>query len=218
MTDPKLIAFLEDQLTPARKSLFEKVVSQRTNHFTVATEDLYQLHNTSAVMRSCDVFGIQNIHVVEERNLRKIDREIAMGAQKWVSINRYHSSQDCLKALKENGYQIVATTPYNNAQTLEAFDISKPSAFFFGTEKQGLSPEVLEQADARLSIPMVGFTDSLNISVSAAIILQHVTNKLKTSNLKWELTEDEKNAVKYEWLAKSFKNLPLLIKHFHDIT
>lgn len=214
--DPQLIEFLEGMLTPERKFLFNKVIDQRTNHFTVATEDVYQLHNTSAVIRSCDVFGIQNIHVIEERNRKKIDREIAMGAQKWVSLNRHHSSAECIFDLKKKGYQIVGTTPHGNSSYLEDFDISKPSAIFFGTEQDGLSQGVLNNADHFIKIPMNGFTDSLNISVSAAIILQHITVKLRNSEINWELSENEKNAIKFEWLSKSFKNLPQLIKRFQD--
>lgn len=216
MTDPELIAFLEEQLTPRRRELFNKVLKERTNHITVATEDVYQLHNTSAVIRSCDVFGVQNIHVIEERNRKKIDREIAMGAQKWVSLNRYHSTAECIKKLKDKGYQIVATVPHGNAVDLSDFDISKPSAIFFGTEKDGLSPEVLSGADQFLKIPMRGFTDSLNISVSAAIILHQLTQKLRNSKIFWKLTENEKNAVKFEWLSRSFKNIPELIKSFQN--
>lgn len=217
MTDPELISFLEDHLTPKRKALFEKVVNQRTNHFTVATEDVYQLHNTSAVMRSCDVFGIQNIHVIEERNLKRIDREIAMGAQKWVSLNRYHSVEECVGQLRSKGYQIVATSPHGEAVELADFPVSTPSAIFFGTEKHGLSQELLTAADVKLKIPMVGFTESLNISVSAAIILQQLTQRLRNSEINWELSESEKNAVKFEWLSRSFKNLDEMVKRFQNL-
>lgn len=217
MINPELISFLEDQLTPKRKALFEKVVNQRTNHFTVATEDVYQLHNTSAVMRSCDVFGIQNIHVIEERNLKRIDREIAMGAQKWVSLNRYHSVGECVGQLRSQGYQIVATSPHGEAVELADFPISKASAIFFGTEKHGLSQELLAEADVKLKIPMVGFTESLNISVSAAIILQQLTQRLRNSEIKWELSENEKNEVKFEWFSRSFKNLDEMVKRFQNL-
>lgn len=216
MITPELIEYLESFLTPQRKALFQKVISQRTNHFTVVTEDVYQLHNTSAVIRSCDVFGIQNVHVIEEKNTRKIDREIAMGAQKWVSLNRYTSSNSCIEELRRKGYDIIATTPHGSAKKLSDLDISRPSAIFFGTEKQGLSPGVLAQADHYVQIPMVGFTESLNISVSAAIILQHLSERLRGSTVNWEMSEDEKNAVKFEWLQKCFKNLPQLIERFDD--
>ncbi len=178
----ELLEYMVNFLTDKRKDLFKKVIVNRTNHFTVATQDVYQLHNTSAVIRSCDVFGVQNIHVVEEVNLKKIDREIAMGAQKWVDINRYTSTEECVATLKQKGYRIVATSPHQGT-LLQDFDISKPAALFFGTETKGLSEEVMEKADEFLQIPMVGFTESLNISVSAAIILQDITARLRNSNI-----------------------------------
>ena len=192
MVDIKLLEYLESFLTPRRQGLFKEVLNERTNHFTIAVEDVYQLHNTSAVIRSCDVFGIQNVHVIEEVNIKRIDREIAMGAQKWVNVNRYDSTNKCIDNLKNKGYQIVATTPHDDSKVLHDFDIHKPAAFFFGREQQGLSDVVMNAADSKLHIPMVGFTESLNISVSAAILLQHVTSKLRKTDIKWQLTEEEK--------------------------
>ena len=216
MQNNKLLAHLETFLTPRRIALFDKVIAQRTNHFTVATQDVYQLHNTSAVIRSCEVFGIQYIHVIEERKPKRIDREIAMGAQKWVDVNRYATSKECIKELKSKGYQIVATTPYGESTELKDFSIEKPSAIFFGTEKDGLSEEILDQADCRIRISMVGFTESLNISVSAAIILQHLTSELKSSKISWELSEDEKKTLKYEWLKKCIKNSDSIISQYNS--
>ncbi len=216
MASLEFLNFLEDMLTPERKALFDKVLQQRTNHFTVVTEDVYQLHNTSAVIRSCDVFGIQNVHVIEEQKLKKIDREIAMGAQKWVSLNRYDDSLKCITSLREKGYQIVATSPNEGAVELSDFDITKPSALFLGTEKDGLSRDVLDNADQCIKIPMVGFTESLNISVSAAIILQELTSRLRKSKISWELSDYDKNEVKFEWLNKSFKNFDQLVKRFEN--
>lgn len=189
MNDISLLEYLEGYLTESRKVRFDAVLSQRTNHFTVATEDVYQLHNTSAVIRSCDVFGIQEVNIVEEQNSKRIDSEIAMGAQKWVDINRFHSVKDCIKDLKKKGYQIVATTPHKKDGLLQEFDVTKKSCFFFGRETEGLSEAVIQEADCFLKIPMVGFTESLNISVSAAIILQHVTNKLKLTKIDWRLKQ-----------------------------
>jgi tRNA G18 (ribose-2'-O)-methylase SpoU len=130
MTDLKLLEHLETFLTDARKEKFAKVLAQRTKHFTVATEDVYQLHNTSAVIRSCDVFGIQEVNIVEERNSKRIDREIAMGAQKWVDLNRFHTVNDCIADLKQKGYQIVGTTPHTNDCELHEFDVTKKVLFF----------------------------------------------------------------------------------------
>ncbi|WP_336068848.1 RNA methyltransferase [Mesoflavibacter sp. CH_XMU1404-2] len=215
MVDIKLLEHLEGYLTENRLERFHKVLDQRTKHFTVATEDVYQLHNTSAVIRSCDVFGIQEVNIVEEQNTKRIDREIAMGAQKWVDLNRFHTVKDSIKDLKSKGYQIVATTPHINDCDLSDFDVTKKSCFFFGRETEGLSDEVLQQADAYLKIPMVGFTESLNISVSAAIILQHVTSKLKKTVVNWQLTETEKLEKRLDWCKKTIKSYDEIVERFY---
>ena len=214
MKEKEILDHLQEYLTPRRKSLFEKVIAERTNHLTVVAQDVYQLHNTSAVVRSCDVFGIQNIHVIEEKIPRRIDKEIAMGAQKWVDINRYSSTRDCVKKLRADGYKIVATSPHDDSVMLDDFDVSSPAALFFGTEKDGLSEEILREADSTIKIPMVGFTESLNISVSAAIILQSLTSKLKKSDIKWQFSEEEKQELRLKWTKKTIKNSEQIIQRF----
>ncbi|MBD0833163.1 TrmH family RNA methyltransferase [Aestuariibaculum sediminum] len=215
MIDQKLLEYLEGYLTESRREKFRQVLAQRTKHFTVATEDVYQLHNTSAVIRSCDVFGIQEVHIVEERNSKRIDREIAMGAQKWVDLNRYHTVKDCIGSLKQSGYQIVATSPHASDCNLQDFDVSKKSCFFFGRETEGLSDEVLNAADCYLKIPMYGFTESLNISVSAAIILQQVTYNLKQSDLNWRLTPEEQLEKRLDWVKKTIKSYDDIVAHYY---
>lgn len=214
LSDPDYLNYLEEFITPNRKEGFLKVLQKRTKHFTVALEDVYQLHNTSAVMRSCEVFGIQELNVVEQRFGKKIDKEIAMGAEKWVDIHRFSNNQDCIDNLKARGYQIIATTPHENDCMLEDFDISKPSAIFFGTERHGLSEEVLAQADGFLKIPMVGFTESLNISVSAAIILQNISTRLRHSDIDWQLTESELLEKRIDWTRKSIKDIDFITKKY----
>ena len=207
MTDLKYLEFLENILTENRKEKFLKVLQNRTNHFTIAVEDIFQMHNTSAVMRSCEVFGIQELNVIEERYGKSIDKEIAMGAQKWVDINTFDSVTSCLDAVKAKGYQIIATTPHENDCLMEDFDITKPSALFFGTERDGLSEEILQRADGFLKIPMVGFTESLNISVSAAIIIQNLTNRLRQSDIDWKLSEEEMLVKRLAWAKSSIKDI-----------
>jgi len=216
-SEVEYLAYLEEFITENRKEKFIKVLQQRTNHFTIAIEDVFQLHNTSAVMRSCEVFGIQNLHVVEEKYGKKIDKEIAMGAQKWVDVSRYNSNMDCLKVLKEKGYQIIATTPHDNSCLLDDFDISKPSAIFFGTEKNGLSDEVMNEADGYLKIPMAGFTESLNISVSAAIIIQSIMSRLRKSDVDWKLTEEETISRRLAWTKNSIKDIKRIEQRYKEI-
>ena len=183
------------------------VLKNRTNHFTIAVEDIFQMHNTSAVMRSCEVFGIQELNVIEQRYGKSIDKEIAMGAQKWVDINAFDRISGCVDSLKAKGYQIIATTPHENDCLMDDFDISKPSALFFGTERDGLSEEILQKADGFLKIPMVGFTESLNISVSAAIIIQNLMHRLRNSDINWELSEEEILKKRLQWARSSIKDI-----------
>ena len=216
MIDFDYLNYLEEFLTNNRKERFQKVLDNRTNHFTIAVEDIFQFHNTSAVMRSCEVFGIQEINIVEQRFGKNIDKEIAMGAQKWVDINKFENISNCIQTLKSKGYQIIATSPHNDSCLLHEFDITKPSALFFGTESEGLSEEVLQQADGFLKIPMVGYTESLNISVSAAIIIQDITNRLRQSNLNWELSEDEMLEKRLDWARKSIKDIEYIERKYWE--
>ncbi|MEM7187318.1 MAG: RNA methyltransferase [Bacteroidota bacterium] len=202
-------------LTERRRGLFEQVLAQRTRHYTVVTEDVYQVHNTSAVIRSCDVFGIQDLHVVEENLGKKMDREIAMGAQKWVTVHRHQNVLHCMQQLRSDGYRIIATTPHGEARSLDAFDFRPKTAFFFGKESDGISEEVREGADGFLTIPMFGFTESLNISVSAAIILQKMVTQLKRSEIDWSLSEEEKQRLELDWTQKTIKSAPEIIERYY---
>ena len=213
----KLLTYLERFITDERKERFLEIISQRTNHFTVAMEDVFQMHNTSAVVRTCEVFGVQQAHSIEGRFGKRLDAKIAMGAQKWVDVFRYDNTQDCIDTLRNKGYQIVATTPHKDAYFLNDFDITQKSAFFFGTEKEGLSEQVLSQADTFLKIPMVGFTESLNISVAVAIVLQQLTDKLRRSEIPWQLSEEERLLTLIEWTKKSVRNVKDVLKRYEEI-
>ncbi len=212
MVDEKYIEYLEQFVTEKRKKLFKKVLSERTRHFTVAIEDIFQPHNASAVVRTCDIFGIQDMHVIESKYKFYASRLVAKGAQKWIDFSMYNQKNanntlDCIASLKEKGYKIIATTPHNESCLLKDFDITQKSAFFFGVEKEGLSKDVMDNADGFLKIPMVGFTESLNISVAAAIILQNMNEKLKASDVDWQLSSVEKLEKYQDWLEKTIKSI-----------
>lgn len=216
MKNLALLDYLEGFISENRKQRFLDVLSNRTRHFTIAVEDVYQMHNTSAVMRSCEVFGIQELNIIEQKYSKTIDKQIALGAEKWVDINEFTSNATCIAALRKKGYQIIATTPHNESCYLHEFDITKPSALFFGTEKEGLSQDVIDQADGFLKIPMVGFTESLNISVSAAIIIQDLTNRLRNSTINWKLSELEMIEKRLDWTRKTIKDIDYVESRFKE--
>jgi tRNA (guanosine-2'-O-)-methyltransferase len=214
----KLLTYLEGFVTDKRKNLFRNILQDRTRHFTVVLEDIYQQHNASAVIRSCDIFGIQDVHVIENKYKSKVSKNIAKGSQKWLSFHNYkedtNNTLECLNSLKSKGYQIIATTPHNNSCSLHDFDISKKSAFVFGVEKTGVSDLVMNNADKILRIPMVGFTESLNISVAAAIILENLSHQLRNSALDWALTVEEQQILYTSWIEKTIKNVDEIKERF----
>jgi tRNA (guanosine-2'-O-)-methyltransferase len=206
-------------ITDERKALFKELIQKRTKYLTVVLENIYQPLNASAVLRSCDCFGIQDVHVIENYNEFKPDREVAMGASNWLTVNRYDKNEnntlDCIQSLKNKGYRIVATSPHNSQTDLINFDLSKgKTALFFGTEVEGLSDVVLENADEHLHIPMYGFTESFNLSVSAAICLYEMRIKMEKENIKWHMTEDEKNQVLLDWLRYSIDRSEIVEEDF----
>ncbi|GAA0871942.1 RNA methyltransferase [Gangjinia marincola] len=209
-----LIQYVEGFITDERRERFKHILAQRTNHFTVVTEDVYQHHNAAAVVRSCDVFGVQALHLVEEIYKNRIDTKIALGAQKWVTLEKHNKVGECMVKLRAKGYSIVATTPHHDAQYVSDFDITKPAAFFFGTEKEGLSDIVMEEADEYLKIPMVGFTESLNISVAAAIILEQLTTRLRKSDLNWQIPADQQRVIYFQWIKNTIKSIDQILERY----
>ena len=215
MIDEKLLAYLEEFISEKRMRRFNDILSHRTNFITVAVEDVFQMHNTSAVIRSCESFGIQQAHLIEGKYGQRLDEEIAKGAQKWVDVKRYKNSKEVVDVLRNKGYKIVATSPHADSSLLQDYELDGKMALFFGTENKGLSDYVLNNSDTSLKIPMVGFTESLNISVSAAIILQHLTTKLKSSDFDWKLTPAEMMEKRLDWTKKSIKSIDDILIRYH---
>ncbi|MDG2279888.1 MAG: RNA methyltransferase [Flavicella sp.] len=220
MDTKKLIQYLENIVTDERKEIFKKVLKDRTRHFTVILEDLYQKHNTSAITRSCEVFGVQDIHIIENKYKTYMSNQVGKGSQKWMTFHRYntknHNTQDCIDAVKAQGYQIIATTPHESSKFVGDFDVTKKSAFVFGVEKEGVSDMMLEQADGHLKVPMYGFTESLNVSVAAAIVLQDVSTRMRKSDVDWELNEAETDEIYLGWLQKSIKSIDAIMERYEN--
>ncbi len=216
-----LIEHLSGCVTENRFSLFKEVISKRTRYITVLMEDIYQSQNASAVLRTCDCTGIQDVHIVEQRNEYEINRDVALGANQWLSLHYHNQGKyniyGAVKALKEQGYRIVATSPHAEGTTPESFNLEQGrAALMFGTELNGLTEQALELADEYIQIPMVGFTESFNISVSAAITLYTLRKRLESSEIEWLLGEDEQSTLLLNWLRNSVKMSRKIEKQFHD--
>ncbi len=205
-------------ITPNKQEMFDRLAAERTKHMTVVMENVYQEHNASAIIRTCDCFGIQELHVVEKDNQYKVQRDIALGAGRWVDMYNYNLGEnpenDCIRKLKNQGYRIVATSPHTDGYTLSELPVDKPFALVFGTERRGISEEIKDLADDFVRIPMYGFTESFNVSVSVALALQMLRYRLEMSQLDWKLSREEQTLLKIKWCTKILNGGSELEKHF----
>jgi tRNA (guanosine-2'-O-)-methyltransferase len=209
-TDKKVLAAFYDIINESKQNMFDEIAEKRTRYLTVVLENIYQEHNASAVMRSCDCFGIQDLHAIEKDNQYQVQRDIARGAGNWVDLYNYDKGPsptlDCIQKLKDKGYKIVATTPHEKSTTVHDIAIDQPIALIFGTELSGISQDIIDHADAFISIPMYGFTESFNVSVSAALALNVLRERLQKSELDWKLSHEDQTALKIKWCTKIVKN------------
>ncbi len=217
----ELVNYLKEFVTEKRYDLFNKVLDYRTRYFSVALEDIYQSQNASAVLRSADCFGVQDIHIIENRNKYNINPDVAVGSPKWLNLYTYNEKSnntlDAINHLKKQGYRIIATTPHTNDVSLHDFDITKGKfVMLFGTEYDGVTQTVIDNADEYLRIPMYGFTESYNISVSAALVMQYLSDKIRDSKLDWHLTQKERDELMLDWILKTIKRPEELVKRFNS--
>lgn len=213
-----LINMLEEFVTPHKIEVIEEVLGQRTRHLTVVLEDIYQDQNASAVIRTCDCFGIQDLYVTQDLHDYQINPNVVRGASKWITLHKYErepeSIQKCFNELRQKKYRIVGTTPNPDSVSIHDISIDDKTAIVFGTEKRGMSSFAIENADELVHIPMLGFTESFNISVSAALIINELSLRLRKSNIDWALNEKEKNELKYEWYKRIVKGSDVLINNY----
>lgn len=215
---PAYLEYLLPMISDHKRELFLRNIASRTRYLTVVLEDLYQAHNASAVLRSCDCFGVQDVHIIENRNKFAVIDDIVLGSAKWLTLRRYressHNTVACLQQLREKGYTIVGTTPHEQDTELENMEWEGPVALVFGTEKSGLTPEALAACDRFVKVPMVGFTESLNISVCAAICIHHLAHTLRRSAQPWALSPAEQQELLVEWALQVTGHRRLLEQDF----
>ena len=219
-TKRKLRDYLSGFVTERRFALFNEVVQNRTRYISLILEDIYQPHNASAVLRSCDCFGVQDVHIIENKNLYEVNPDVALGSAQWLTLRKYNSTDnnttDCINKLKEQGYRIVATTPRKDAPMLDELNINAGKfALMFGTEQDGLTDVAFQLADEFVRIPMYGFTESFNISVSAALCLFHFTSAIRCNPIEWRLSEEEILDIQIEWFRNTIKESELIEKMFY---
>lgn len=195
---------LRTLLSAQRLARFDEVMAKRTRYVTLVLHDMFHSQNASAVLRTAECFGIQDVHVVEQNCEYDIQNKISRGSEKWLTTYRYEQLPVCAAALKEKGYKIALASVQPQSKPLHQLPLDQPVALYFGGE-HGLHPEAHQYADYHFTIPMRGFTESFNISVSAGICLQWLTHRMEEQNRPWPLSADEHHEVLISWMQKSFK-------------
>ena len=211
---------LEELVTNNRKKIIESVLNKRTRFISVMLENIYQSHNINAVMRTCDNLGIQDIYSLKSDKIKKSGKNVSLGAEKWLTVKTKPRNQmvnDYLSNIKRQEYKVIGTVPKNTNTTTEVSKIKfdKKIIVAFGNEEKGLSNELLKNCDEIISIPMYGFTESYNISVSCAIILSNMMFRLRETKKKIALNSTEKELLRLEWIKKSIKNVNLILKNIN---
>lgn len=217
---PALIGYLGRFITEHKKARIEAVLPWRTRYVTLVLEDIYQPQNASATLRTAEILGLQDVYVVENWNAYRLNPKVVLGASKWIFLYRFRkpdgqNTPRCMAYLRERGYRIVATSPHRVTwDAPEEVPLDRPVAFWFGSELEGLSETALQAADGILRIPMYGFTESYNISVSVGITLYTVIRRLHTSPVPWRLSEDEQELVRLAWYMRVLDHSDALVRTF----
>ncbi|UXP31681.1 RNA methyltransferase [Reichenbachiella agarivorans] len=217
--DRKLIEYLDQYITDNKKQKFDQVLNERTRQLTVVLEDIFKTHNASAVLRTTECMGLQDVHIVEQVNKFDFNPYVLRGAAKWVTVHHYKDEAQlnikcCYDQLRNEGYKIYATSPHH-AVDYRNVDLSGKIAVVFGAEETGISDYARDHADALISIPMMGFTESYNISVSAGIIMEFYNHAIRKSD-GWQLSEEEKFSLLTEWYQKVVPKIDVHLKHFNQ--
>lgn len=210
----RLYEALSELFSENKRNLFDRLVQHRTRHIAVVLEDIYQSHNASAVLRSCDCFGVQDVYVVENRNPFNPAGDVAVGSSKWVDYYKHRDIKEAYKQLHDKGYRIIATLPHENDTMIGDLDLSTPVALVFGTELTGLTNEAVEGADGYVKIPMYGFTESFNISVCAALSLFSTTERIRRDPaIHWQMSAEDQLELKLYWSLQVIRDGENVLKN-----
>jgi tRNA (guanosine-2'-O-)-methyltransferase len=219
-TEQLVCEHLAQFVSEHKKQGVEKVLSLRTTYVTVMLEDIFQSQNASAVIRTCECMGLQQVHIIENISKYSINPRVLKGANKWMDLSHYTSRKEnntvvCFEKLRSDGYKILVTDPSEDGISIHEIDITQGKiALLFGNELRGASLEALKNCDHKVTIPMYGFTESLNISVSVAMCLGALMNKLRLTDIDTSLTQTEKDRIRLHWYRKIVRKSDLIEREF----
>ena len=221
MTDKQVLLteHLSQFVSDHKKNFVDRVLDQRTRYVTIVLENIYQSQNASATLRTAECMGLQEVHIVENTAKYQLNIRVLKGADKWLDLQRYrtrgeNNTEACFAKLKADGYKIFVADPAEDGVSVDDLDINHKTALVFGNELRGVSDYAIANADGKMRIPMFGFTESLNISVSVAIGLSTMMKKLRESEIDFRLSEEEKRSIRLEWYKKIVRGSDVIEREF----
>ncbi|MGZ5196751.1 MAG: TrmH family RNA methyltransferase [Kaistella sp.] len=206
MKDQQTFDYLKQFLTHDRLTKIEHFAPESSDFVLPVMEDIFQFRNAAAIVRSVEACGFHKIVAMESENEFNPNLRVTKGAETWVEVEKMPHHLDSLQEIKNRGYKILAVSPEKNATMLPDYELTGPVALVFGTEKEGVTEEILDFADETLAIPMYGFTRSFNVSVAAAICFYELKQKLIKSNLDYKLSEEKLWKMKIRWAKNSINS------------
>ena len=218
MCEAGLSEYLQSLLTPRRRARFEEVLARRSRRVAVILENVAKSHNFSAVLRSCDCFGVQDVWVADTDETFDVNRQVTLGADKWVTVHQFSGRsalQDCVSEVRDGGYEVLVTSPHGESRPMADVDVTRPTALIFGSEQFGVSEEAEALADGRVHIPMYGFTESLNVSVAAAVSLSDLARRVRQTP-DWQLSDADKSKLRLAWARRSITSVEEIEQRWRD--
>lgn len=191
---------------PEREEKLRRALSKRQPSLTVVLEDIEDVHNLSAAMRSCDATGVLQMHTIynKKKSPKRLGKRSSAGARKWVEIQQHESAKECFEQLRNDGFRIYTTHLDTESESLYELDLTQPVALVFGNESEGVSQEALDLADGNFLIPQTGMAQSLNISVAVAVSVFEAYRQRMEAGMydKLQMTEAEYLRLLEEWKRK----------------
>jgi len=201
---------LAPMLSADRIARIQSALASRLQSIAAAVEDTYDPHNAAATVRTCEALGLQDIHVIGERF--DAAKGVTRGAQQWVQIHRWATPSGAAAALHAQGYRVYATRP-DASVSIEEVDVTTPLVIMFGNEHAGLSDAALAACDGALAVPMFGFTESFNLSVTVALAMSRVAARRRAyikSN--GDLDDARRAHLRARWYALGIRSVEQVIE------
>ncbi len=205
-------AALEPLLTPERISRIDAVLAARLASVVPVVEDTYDPHNAAAAIRTTEAIGLCELHAIEPGARFSAARGVTRGAHRWIELVRWSSAEDAVAALHGRGFRVLATLP-GAPHSIEDVDVGGPIAVAFGNEHAGLGARAIAACDGAIGVPMYGFTESFNLSVTVALAMSRIAARRRQAiGAPGDLPDERRRVLRARWFALKIRGAPGILE------